>query len=718
MTSVMSNPPRAEQQIRRWLAFVVVVALFVWLAIVWVHFGRTIIRFYCPLPYFDYWNTVGRIDDYLHLQIGVLWHQHNEHRLVFPEIIFAADYIFFRGREILPLALSVFFFLGTWFLLSVTLFRNRSLSLTARLCAILLAGIVWCWEGSALLIAAPFLIQWSLLLAAATLALFLLARLPGTRRPGVYLAGSIACSIVSTYTSANGLLLWPVILLAAWLLCLTKSQFVALCVSATASIGLYFFNYHFSAGTGQSSALTHPFYAISFLTAYLGMPFTAAGPQFGLAIGFFELAAYVGFVLLASRRRLLTTETAVVLLGFYLLCILTAMVTAFGRMNPQDLAFGAATAHRYIVVPVAAHATLILIATWLWGNSRHYLWVPFLSVFAIGYLAAGSSPGIAAWRDMARHSLMDCQLASLAFESGVDDPQLMASVFPGGGYVKSMLPVLRNHHLSTFADGKMDWLGRPVSSLLPMSNFRQPGAVTSTYPLASGLLVVGWTDSAHRIWRPEEVILVNEQRRIVGLGRKLRAGFPGGLASSETPPSIAWVGFINSAFPSSSFSVYIIGHHGKNLIPAGGPFPIPPIRAMRGGELGPPLQSLRWNAQGDWIKNGPIPGGAPPISYYENHSERNANTGVLTSTPFSKPPGNCLVLANAHGPSTEGLSERLINADTNVTIAYAPLIDRYSDWNFWSIKLPPDIQRLQIVAEDRGRRLEQWLAISEPHFCK
>ena len=62
MTAVIGDTQRAEHQARHWAASVLVLAFFMWMAIVWWHFGRTIIRFYSPLPYFDYWNTVTKID--------------------------------------------------------------------------------------------------------------------------------------------------------------------------------------------------------------------------------------------------------------------------------------------------------------------------------------------------------------------------------------------------------------------------------------------------------------------------------------------------------------------------------------------------------------------------------------------------------------------------------------------------------------------------------
>jgi len=57
------------------------------------------------------------------------------------------------------------------------------------------SGAVMGWAGGAFSAAGPFLVQWSLLLATAVLALFLLGRVPGSRRSWVYLSGSIGCAV-------------------------------------------------------------------------------------------------------------------------------------------------------------------------------------------------------------------------------------------------------------------------------------------------------------------------------------------------------------------------------------------------------------------------------------------------------------------------------------------------------------------------------------------
>jgi len=699
----------------------IILALLIWLAIVWIQFGRTVIRVYSPLPYFDYWETVSKIDQYLHLDPGVLWQQHNDHRIVFPEIIFAADYIFFRGREIFPIALSAFFYFSLWLVLSRVLLRDK-LPKFALLCGISIAGIVMGWKGGALQVSSAFLIQWSLTMGAAAMALTLLTYVSAARRSWICLTGTVACAAISSYSSANGLLVWPIVLLAAWILRLTKVQLAILAASAIGLIGLYFVGYEASHNANTAALLTHPLYAAGFVAAYLGMPFSVIRPWIGVSVGVLELAAYLAFIFLALRRGLLS-GSGIVLLGFYLLCLLTAVSTAIGRMDPQDPAFMAATAHRYIMVPLAAHAALILAAIWLSGHFRNYFGVAFASIIALGFAFTGKSPHIRDWITFAKDGFSNCQLASVAVTSDVNDVSLLKTVFPDGEPVRQWLPILRKHHASSFADDKTDWLGKPAFFAFRLiSKERQAGAVTATYPLESGLVVLGWTDSPRRIWHPQSIVFLDDQKRIIGYGKKLPNGLPRGLASPETPASIAWVGFVNLKYQSKSFSPYTVEGHGRNLFLAGEPRTIPPIRALRSDRIGAPIPSIFWDVQGSWLKEGLLPG-APiemprAISYYESHAGNDANTGVLTSAPFAKPAASCLALASMHGPSVEGLSERLINADTKETIASVPQVGSDIVWSFWRVDLPPDVRHLQIVAQDQGAGRGQWLAIGEPHLCQ
>ncbi len=692
------------------------------MAILWVHGARAVIRFYSPLPYWDYWNTVGELEAYRHFNLAALWRQHNEHRMFFPNAIFALDYILFRGREILPVVLSSVFYVGTWLILSAALYRSE-LAVFVRLCGILLAGIIMGWEGSALLIASPFLVQWTLSLFAATLSLFLLARTRASKPASAHVAAAIVSAVVCTYSSANGLVLWPVLLVAGFLLCLSRKQLGILFFSAVVFIALYFVDYHFSKPVGSFGALQHPLLFIGFVATYLAMPFSRVATPLGVLMGLLSMAGFTAVVLVARKRRLLNTQPGVVLLGVYLAGLLTAAMTGLGRLDPQDPTFLGATAPRYIVVALVNWAALILAVAWLLGNSRRHLWTPALGLFAVAFAFAMRSPQVGFWLDQDRDLLSDCQLASLGFEAGLDDSGLMRDVYPDPDYVRKMLPILRENQLSTFADGKAEWLGRPASSVFrDVESQHEAGGVTNIYPVESGLMILGWSASPRSIWHPQELVFLNEKKQIVGFGSKWRGKWPQGVAFSDHPVSLGWIGFVNLDVATQSFSAYAVGDHGRALALIGGTNTVPAVRVLRAEQVGAAINGLHWHVQGNWVRDGPFPIAPPDMPtamvYFESWAGSDANTGNLASTTFARPASGCLVMEGAHGPATHGLSLKLVDAETGALIASAPLMDRDLAWRFWQVNVGPGAKHLQIIARDDGRGWGEWLTVGEPHECK
>jgi hypothetical protein len=517
------------------------------------------------------------------------------------------------------------------------------------------------------------------------------------------------------------MLLWPVILLAGFAIRLNRAQFAALGLSALASIGLYFIGYQVSQDADVGALLRHPISAIGFIAAYLGMPFTAIRTMLGVSAGLFEIGSYIVFLIVAIRYKLIGSTGGIVLFGLYLFCLLTAVATAVGRMNPQDPAFGAAIAQRFIIVPLAAHAALVIAAAWLLGRSRFHLWLPFLLLFILGFAFIGKSHRLDYWVDDGKNSMANCQLASLGFENGVDDLGLMRDVYPGPEEVRSALPILRKEKLSSFADGRTDWLGKPASAIFrSISEQREAGAVNTVYPLESGLMIIGWTDSPRKIWKPQRFVFLNEQKRIVGFGHKLPAGVPQGLASPDTPGSLAWVGFVNLSFRSQSISTYVVEAHGKALAPIGKTFTPPEGQVLGPDQIGPRLKSVLWKVQGDWMKGGPV-GSEPPEKpagnrYYQSWHGADTRMGQLISDPIQLP-GGCVVISGAHGPGVDDLSVQVVNADTGDIVVSVPLVPRDIVWRYWQIDTR-DAARVQIIANDHGRGWGEWLMMGELHECK
>lgn len=78
------------------LRFIVIYCLAAWLAFTLYGTVQRLMALYVPIPMGDYWRVPESLKAYQTLQLGVFWKQHNEHRIVFPEIFFALDMLFAR----------------------------------------------------------------------------------------------------------------------------------------------------------------------------------------------------------------------------------------------------------------------------------------------------------------------------------------------------------------------------------------------------------------------------------------------------------------------------------------------------------------------------------------------------------------------------------------------------------------------------------------------
>ena len=81
------------------MALLAIAVLCAWLAFTWFQTIERIARYYTPLPVEDYWRTAAFLQSYQRFDFRVLWQQHNEHRIVFPELVFAADYLLLHGQQ-------------------------------------------------------------------------------------------------------------------------------------------------------------------------------------------------------------------------------------------------------------------------------------------------------------------------------------------------------------------------------------------------------------------------------------------------------------------------------------------------------------------------------------------------------------------------------------------------------------------------------------------
>ncbi len=707
-------------ELRRYLRLALTYLLLAWFAYNGYQTIRWIAAYYVPLPTADYWRVSNSLSDYQNMHVAVLWRQHNEHRIVFPEIVFALDMLAAHGRFILPIVLSGVCYFLTWAFLAFTVITDNEISLSHRVNAVLLAGVVACWEGSAIVLAQPFLLQWPTMQLSAALSLVCLKKTADTANR-TYLAGTIAAAVVATYSSGNALVLWPLLLAIASFIHLPRRFMAALSISAALFIGLYFVGYHFSPETNLRAMLLHPGYAAGFLGSYLSMPFGAYKPAgaFGVTIGLINLALFGALVALARRFGVSRALPVIVLGGFYLFTLLTIFITMSGRLDITDPNFTAAKVPRYLTVPLLNWAALVLLGLWMSARLRWRTAATLSLTVASSLLLLFGLYKLKPWRQATSQEFAVYQFAAMSLDLGLVDSQLDTRLFPMPELVAGNVRILKLNHLAVFFRSYEMWLGRNVQDFRGVKDASISGEIVYTYPVEHGVEVVGWVDPVDTRDPLPRILLANENGKIVGFGRQPPAGFPADLRTFRTPEKQSWVGFVNLRIPSRAISAYLVTRTG--LLPINGVMALPALESAAKDEVGPPISAIAWRNDAAWTQeeapSKPRFGWQPSASTLYSWSGHDSNTGQA-SAEFLAPANACVVLPIVHGPSIGGASAQLTDADSERVLAELPFREHDPLWTLWRVPLSSSVKRLRFVAIDNGRKWGQWLAVSTPLQCK
>jgi hypothetical protein len=249
------------------VAFLVVVAAVV--AALWY-----IDRFAVDVVLSDQWADIGLIHQ-AHsgtLTLNSLWAQHNENRIFFPDlVVLALAYTTHFNVVVEDYLNGVLLVLST--VLVVVAHKRRSPLLHwIRYCPVVLALLSFDLLASALF---GFQLSWFLVLFGLAAAIFLLDRRDLT---WPFLIGSVVVAVVGSFSSLQGLFIWPAGLVLLYLRRRPKPFVLAWIACAVATGAVYFFHFDTSAsGDRGSYAFTHPLLAARVF-------FTAIGDGVGVRL--------------------------------------------------------------------------------------------------------------------------------------------------------------------------------------------------------------------------------------------------------------------------------------------------------------------------------------------------------------------------------------------------------------------------------------------------
>lgn len=517
-------------------------------------------RFYTNMPIWDALDFLTHYARYKQFDLSVLWIQHNEHRVIGTELVYVIDMLFLHERQILPTAVSIAAYIGVvGVLISFAFYGTRDKF--ATLCAALLLAAFTGYKICVVSLTIPFLTQWTQFefLAVAAIAAISLHK----RRGGeLLLLMAIAFAIGTNYSAASGMFVWPILLAIALLLRFTIQEVMLLAATAAVSIGLYFYHYTNLHSLDMALVVSHPLYGLEFLGSFLGMPFSAAygttHPRLAVLCGWLALLIFTADLVSILRRRLVLEPSVLVLAGFSSVMLISATVTAMGRMNPSDPYYLASRAGRYITEPILFWSALLMLTVWLIGAA----WKGFASVIfllAAAIFAAKVLPNTSDYYAWWEAYFQRGQWATIAMANGVVDKQVSEILFSDAGFIPTYKYVLIDNHLAIFADPEPSWIGRRAADLFTRGadNWIH-GLVTTVKRRGVDYEIQGWTDP------DATIIFVDDMGRVAGLGMRPGAG-PTELYTYDVPPQMAFTGFIRGDLAKTSFSTYALDRRHRQM---------------------------------------------------------------------------------------------------------------------------------------------------------
>ena len=287
-------------------------------------------RAYSALPWGDMWDYwIWYLKPHPNLLIK-LFALHNEHRIVVARLFFLADHMLFQGRAIFVFVsifiIQFFHAILLWRLAWLAHPHRKALPIfigsTAFVClfsAVQYTNFTWSFQIQ--FVAVYFAVTGALS------SLMVFARLSdeeppaSERRRWLWLIFTIFVGIIATYSMANGLLVWPILLLEAFWFGLPRRIKLTLLVASIVMWALYFWGYTTPA---QTSSIRDGFHRLpqsfAFAMCVLGSPlngilsqvdgmFSIGGENWQLLssaasglVGFIA-AAFLGITFLRNRRE-------------------------------------------------------------------------------------------------------------------------------------------------------------------------------------------------------------------------------------------------------------------------------------------------------------------------------------------------------------------------------------------------------------------------------
>jgi hypothetical protein len=498
-----------------------------------------VVHGWSAIPYWDQWDEL--ILNAKQILSSSVYNQHNEHRLLFPRLIFAVDTFYFGEANRFTFFCNLILPSGLAGLIIFVAHRHISQSITD---STWIAGIIVTFVFSAMQ-SENFLWGFQVQFFGVELAVVgAIACLVLGNRGWPSLVFSIILEAIALYTLASGVVAVVLAIpLAVWA---NRSRFQTVVLIAAAVVLVASYLHGYEAPSGQSyfvAALTQRL--IPYTAAELGNPFGQIFRKFhsahfiGWDVGFglFGLVIFIAVTLFYLRRRREVANAQLFFIGTAAFAVGVTFLTAVARAK---LGLEQALSSRYASPMLLFWLSMAMVGVIESRGRRNWrlvamvLSLPCLLGFALvqsSFVKAGL-----AW-------VLPRREAVTALLSDVNDHDALMFVYPDAAGLREKAAKLKALHLAIFSDPWSGWLGTPLADHVRLGDPSEcRGGIDEitrlSVPGRAQWRVSGWAWDDPQRSSPERVIIADSTGRVVGYGL---GGYPTELGSAG-PKHSGWHG--------------------------------------------------------------------------------------------------------------------------------------------------------------------------------
>lgn len=693
------------------------------LAALWViasTFGA-VWRLNMALPTYDHWAAVDFCDQAARegMPWEYLWRQHNEHRLAVPRLLFLVDFFAFGGRGLFLLATTALVQLAHALVLWRLVVAAARPAKGSPLTAASLVAIALFSSAQMFNFLEPFQVSFVLAHAAAAVALLAAVRASDSHDGLWWWFLAVLAAVVAALSLANGMLVCPLLVAAAWLRGTRRGRLAMITAVAAAVVLVCLLGFKTGTAAGLDPWLNiqRPWRILAYAACWVGSPIRLwNGDGQVLVGGIAGGAAIVAFLALAGpvlRHRRASAPATFVLAMIGVFLLVTPLVVAVAR---SGISLEQAQSDRY-----ATPSLLFWVVLCALGAARLEARVRTASIVVAILLVVAilwqQKPHVA--RYAAQQS--DLRRAEFGVMSGVRDAPSLAAVQPAE-FMRAMydhwIPALQQHRWSVFASPPFGWVGRRVSDCFELAEASAGSAAVDRAECIAetgfGYRVQGWAWDHIAQRAPRYVLLVGSDEVVVGLAETCATLDD----ATATPPSvthrqIGWAGYAAATSSRLPLRAWIVLTDGRAC--PGATVPL----VMRTQLATTPRDLV---ADTHFLPQTPCrslagAGTASALGIVAGPATLDAEPGRIDVGPLPARPG-VIGLPIMVGPCNGGQSVHLIDLVTFEPIAGIHPPPTHGDWAIWRVEITPSMVRdhLGFIAIDQGARPGQWIAVGKPVY--